>query len=68
LDADGSIIHWGYRPAGAAPPDGTGFTAIAAGDWHSLAMVPEPSTYILCGIAFIGAGISAGYRRWRKSR
>ena len=42
--AVGSIVGWGYNGAGeATPPDGNNFIAIAAGDYHSLALKSDGS-------------------------
>ena len=50
----GFIIGWGDNTEGqATPPGGNDFVAIAAGGFHSLALIPEPATLLLLGLGAV---------------
>ena len=60
---EAAIVSWGLDDDNQVTdtPSGTGFTAVASGDNHNLALtsVPEPSSIIiwsLIGLTFAGIG------------
>ncbi len=67
--ASATIVSWGRDDNNQVTntPGGTGFTAIAAGGFHSLALtsIPEPSTLAIWGILG-GLGMIADRRRRKR--
>ncbi|RKY19191.1 MAG: hypothetical protein DRQ55_11280 [Planctomycetota bacterium] len=56
LRADGSIVAWGNDSNGqvSTAPEGTGFTQIAVGEWHSLALLGDNPVWSDMGGALAG--------------
>jgi hypothetical protein len=59
IDADGSVVSWARDDFGQVSntPTGSGFTAIAGGGYHSVALVPEPTTALLLTLGLAGLGM-----------
>lgn len=69
--ADGSLRVWGFNNGDydTGLPTGTDFTAVTGNYNGGLALrgVPEPSTFVLAAMSFVGMGFATWRRKMRKA-